>query len=77
MMGLVPTPPHKQPEPEPEVETFTEEHQVYSWRWSQLWDAGYDSRTCEFLALSDTDLHRMCEAKRAGITDQQALKTFT
>ena len=50
--------------------------EVYTWRFDELWTAGYDSRTAELLALGESDLHKMVEAKKAGVTDDQALSIF-
>ena len=52
------------------------ENLVYCWRFSQLWEAGYDSSVAEELALSDCDLHEAVDAKRAGCTDAHALAIF-
>lgn len=60
-----------------EHEENTEQLAVYSWRWSQLWEAGYDSSTAEFFAETSIDLHKLCDAKKAGLTDQQAIDLFT
>ena len=49
---------------------------VYCWRFSQLWDAGYDSKVAEELALSESDLHKMVKAKKAGLSDERALEIF-
>lgn len=48
----------------------------YGWRWSQLWEAGYDSVTCELLAATKVDLHEMCEAKAKGCSDETALRIY-
>jgi hypothetical protein len=49
---------------------------IYTWRFGELWRAGYDSVTAELLALGDYDLHKMVDAKKAGCTDSLALATF-
>lgn len=49
---------------------------IYTWRWQQLWDAGYDSMTAETLAVSKSDLHQMIDAKKAGCSDELALAIF-
>jgi hypothetical protein len=59
-------------EEEEEIVPSVQEIEVYMWRFSQLWDAGYDSVVAELLAETDHDLHQMCEAKKAGLSDRQA-----
>lgn len=64
-------------QPDVYEEKWSSEEQVYSWRWTQLWNAGYDSRLCEhFAAQFHLDLHQLVESKSAGMTDVQALQIF-
>lgn len=60
----------------PDEEIDQEPDFVYMWRFQQLWDAGYDSLTAEVLAETDSDLHKMCDAKKAGMSDHEALLIF-
>lgn len=50
--------------------------ELYTWRFQQLWSAGYDSVAAELLALTKSDLHVMVEAKKAGCSDTHALAIF-
>jgi hypothetical protein len=50
---------------------------IYTWRFSELWAIGYDSQAAELLALGKGDLHQMCDAKKAGCSDEQALRIFS
>lgn len=50
---------------------------VESWRWKTLLEIGCKDATAEKLAKAGhADLHKMCEAKKAGCTDARLLKIF-
>lgn len=52
----------------------SEEQQVYTWRFNQLWDAGYESSSAELIAKRvDIDLHKAVDLKQAGVADTLAL----
>ena len=74
--GYWPTGPHQQPEPEPDEFPDKTAASIYTWRFAQLWDAGYDSEVAELLAKSTADLHKLVDAKKAGCSDEQALIIF-
>lgn len=65
-------------EAEQEFEENPEIKAVYDWRWANLFEAGYDSRLCDYFASrNDLDLGRLVSVKRSGCSDALALRIFS
>jgi hypothetical protein len=72
-----PEPENLQPEIEQDDRRLTVEEEVYAWRLLSLMDAGAGLDHAELLALSKADLHRVCDALRAGCSPLRAVAIFT
>jgi len=55
---------------------LTDQDKAENWRLEQLLEAGVRRTTAERLSKTDSDLHQIIEAKRAGATDVQLRKIF-
>lgn len=64
-------------EEEPKKKGESTQDKVRQWRFNRLLDAGYDIDTAMIFAETKDDLHKLCDWKLAGLTDELAIDLLT